>query len=147
MIRKEELMIGDLILADKGYKTEKAVKVYSILNSEEYGGVMIEGECGLFSCLNFDPIPVTVDFLKKNGFEGYELQNGYYILRNAKTDEFDNVWDLIVICDETTGMVEVRVSLGEDAVDYSFPDFKYIHELQRCLRCCGLYDLANTLKV
>lgn len=79
--------------------------------------------------LNFnydiEPIPLTEEILKKNGFELHEF-NG-------------------VMCYERPEFVihhSMRDCVGRNNFTYN-----HVHELQHALRLCGLNDLADNLKV
>lgn len=43
---------------------------------------------------------------------------------------------------------ELSMVLNRDTMPmYHSPMLHYVHELQRALRCCGLWDLANNFKI
>lgn len=106
-MKTKELMIGDLV-----YDTEK--KKYGRVDKLEHD---VEDD-------TVEPIPLTAEILKKNGFEldeeasndfGFEcyafpLGKGFYI-------EHHN---------------EYRIT------DHQLMEFKYVHELQHVLRLCKI---------
>lgn len=85
--------------------------------------------------LNFnydiEPIPITEEILKKNGF-----------------NEFGGIWDFpnnssFGVMITTLRHKGIYPTLNESAYFVC----SYVHELQRALRLCGLNDLADNLKV
>lgn len=83
-------------------------------------------------CDDLEPIPMTFDILKDNGFE-YETPFCY----RKKVRE--NLWIRVVI-------YETTCILNYNSGTYVMP-FKYVHELQRALRMVGLTDIANNFKI
>lgn len=76
-----------------------------------------------------EPIPLTTEILEKNGWK----RNKIYMDMKA-ADYINFSWT--DKCDET---------LFQNG--YYMCDCKYAHELQRALRCCGLWDIANNFVV
>lgn len=75
-----------------------------------------------FEAEAISPIPLTPEILEKNGFE-YNTYNrwmsGRYGVALMEKDEHLFIWDRIQI--------------------------NYVHELQHCLRLCGLNELADSI--
>lgn len=121
----KSLMIGDIIRYD-----DEIIRVKDIYH---YGG---KGYC-----INEDnndirfaePIPLTEEILLANGW---------------KTD--GHIWDRK---DEPFFEIEgeyYHKKEGDPLFLYianNTAELKYVHELQRALRCCGLVELANNIKV
>lgn len=77
---------------------------------------------------NFEPIPLTEEILKANGFER-NIFNGMIIYSKGEVYIFEKqgAFLTMLLC--------------------KIVHLNYVHELQRALRCCGLTDLANNLKL
>lgn len=142
-------MIGDIIQAvvettdddDNEVVYKVPARVYAI---DENGMLGINGKCSILveylvesemDCYEFidyvEPIPLTEEILKKNGFE----RNSIYL-------EKDNV---MVFLGE-----RIMFSFFDDwAAECTIDNFtiKYVHELQHLLRLCGLSYLADNFKV
>lgn len=84
---------------------------------------------------NFEPIPLTPEILKANGFRESIEEGTYYF--PDKYSDINNKGFAI----ETDGDGVWFIT------DHSLMPFRYVHELQRVLRCCGLTDLAENLKL
>ena len=75
------------------------------------------------SLVEFEPIPLTIEILEKNGFEknrdyGYfigQSNSGYYIY-------LDNNY--------------LSIQAGYDAIEFAWCE--YVHELQHALKLCGI---------
>lgn len=86
---------------------------------------------------DIDPIPLTEELLKANGFE----------------DETSNFWKLRV--DDKPHHYIFRLNKGGALCGDGYSmncniytiTIKYVHELQHALRLCGLNDLANNFKI
>lgn len=85
----------------------------------------------IFECSGWvlEPIPLTSEILEKNGFISYP-QDRIVIWRND--------YSFAIECDLTTW--EYYWANGDVKINY-------VHELQRALRCCGLWDLADSFVV
>lgn len=90
------------------------------------------------------PIPLTPEILKLNGFQ-YIATDRNTIFR-LTTDQRT----LFVSMDKKGDMELMNryVNYGHGDIDSSsICRIQYVHELQRALRCCGLWVLANRFKV
>lgn len=81
-----------------------------------------------------EPIPLTEEILKANGFTESQLEEGTY---NFPIESIRNRGYAI----ETDDNKEFYIS------DHELMKFRYVHELQRALRCCGLWDMAEKFKI
>ncbi|MBQ0141020.1 MAG: hypothetical protein KBT36_17250 [Kurthia sp.] len=95
------------------------------------------GDLSFFT--KFEPIPLTEEILKANGFnyDGGEIwdirwedEDGKHLLNFRKMYNQDNKWDALGI-----------MAGGEIALITS------VHELQHVLRTYGLKELANNFKI
>lgn len=123
----KELMIGDWISYYETSNHDKKIRIESIIEE----GVNLSGGEENLNWLDYDkiqPIPLTPEILDLNCIEYNEYCNMWYIQ--------DGVYTIFEL--------DVRDN------DFAFGNFcsiKYVHELQRALRCCGLWDLADKFKV
>lgn len=83
-----------------------------------------------------EPIPLTEEILKANGFV-IERSRECYFIYYSKNDE------IVVALEYDVEQKDYWVHLG----GYSNVIFKYVHELQHILRLCGLIGLADNFKV
>ena len=83
--------------------------------------------------LSFEPIPITDDILKENGFvrEGGTSWNIEYHV-NVQHWSKDNM---------------VLNGTGKHGNPINIPDIVYVHELQNALRLCGLTELADNFVI
>lgn len=134
MIKAEDLRIGDLVIVNENCSLEQGTigKVSEVRSTPLYKEN--EGSIGLkpisndrwpwgVLCRNIDPIPLTPEILKKNGWERDKLvpyiygQEAHYIE---------------VICTPNSEWVYVTFK-GE-----TIHRIKYVHELQHILWALGL---------
>lgn len=134
MIKAEDLRIGDLVIVNENCSLEQGTigKVSEVRSTPLYKEN--EGSIGLkpisndrwpwgVLCRNIDPIPLTPEILKKNGWERDKLvpyiygQEAHYIE---------------VICTPNSEWMYVTFK-GE-----TIHRIKYVHELQRILWALGL---------
>lgn len=120
-MKATELMIGDWVLMpnSNNYENEKIVAIPTNTQIE------VGGNCWI-NPMACKPILLTDDILKKNGFKNEKYHNEYDI-------DGTNFY-VIEFCDT-----------------FSYQDtdmeIKYVHELQRALRLCGLNNLADNFKI
>ena len=108
----------ELQIGDRILYGDKPVKVLQLSENGKYSRVK--------------PIPLTTKILEKNGFWVLEkVDNG--------AEEY--------IAYATDGLI-FHYNRGND---YYFPNtpisWKYVHQLQRVLRLCGLDELADNFKI
>lgn len=131
----KELMVGDLVMATTIITQMRPCKVVTIEGERDFVGLYdIEDEDKELIARYtkyVEPIPLTEDILKKNGFK-----------------EFGTIWDFP---DNPLFGVEIATSGRKGA----YPTYDecvyftcaYVHELQRALRCCGLNDIADNIQL
>lgn len=133
----KELMCDDLVLVHGNiYKVfgilgeADCVSLFPIHTRNAEG--LILGPIDCFA-KDVDPIPLTAEILEKNGFE--HRYTVLYLWTNPKTRQHIEIQDWQR--KEGVNNWAIRVD-GKLTIDIN-----YVHELQRALRCCGLWDLAN----
>lgn len=119
-MKAKELMIGDWV----------KITTYSIypvkISSGGYIDFAIDKDC--------EPIPLTAEILEKNGFtHAEEFRKGYGY--NFPSQYYNG--NMIYL--RTNGIWNIQCA--------ELIDIKYVHELQRALRCCGLWDFADNFKI
>lgn len=115
-----ELMIGDWV--------NFGSFIRQVIQSDYYQDV--NGDCVLDGV---KPIPLTPEMLEKNGW--------YVPLLKSWWEHPDIAFWMKGYTDGT-----FELMIDEDS-DISFCTIRYVHELQRALRCCGLFDKANDIVV
>ena len=83
----------------------------------------------------FEPIPLTEEILEANGFRE-SIEEGTYYFPDKYSDINNRGFAI-----ETDGDGVWFIT------DHQLMPFRYVHELQRVLRCCGLTDLADNFKL
>lgn len=85
-----------------------------------------------------EPIPLTPEILKKNGFKHYVTEEDGDCFDNREGDLY---YCLNRTADGYMSCIDVTHSFTISGL------IKYVHELQHILRLCGLDKLADNLKV
>ena len=124
-IRCRDLMVGDWITDEHGFPMQ-------IVNvDEDYAYATFEGLEG--DPWEFDdkdvqpePIPLTPEILVKNGW----------------WDNVEGIW----LHNEVDFAIE-RWNGGFQCYNIGQIKLDSVHELQRALRCCGLWDMADNFKI
>lgn len=137
-----ELMIGDWVL-----HFNKPCKVLGIKDIHRgHDAILLFGQDG-FRRTGIKPIPLTPEILEKNGWINKEekgwMQKGnfgdsplmlWYIKDTGKFDpHFAHELEMSDLSKDGGFRIKVQCN--------------YVHELQRALRCCGLWDLAENFKI
>lgn len=141
-MKANELMIGDWVY--RPTHTQK-IRVKNIL---EVGGYFQQEICGsqgdmYIEMVNIEPIPLTEEILKANGFkldsDGYNWYHPTYspeqVYVHVALRKNGNV--------RRVEVKKQRAHFYRDTLPYAFP----VHELQHALRLCGLDELADNFKV
>lgn len=90
-----------------------------------------------------EPIPLTTEILEKNGFVyDYDVDECVADYQYIKLKGYRLSGECYLI-DYCAG----RVQIENEFVGGCHIDVSYVHELQRALRCCGLWDIADSFKV
>lgn len=134
-MRTNELQIGDWVLCDMNAQSDYEFDTVNYQPFQIKTGEDIDYACERNMCGDADvyqPIPLTAEILEKNGWqkvigenpvEVWSIRNGVYLHHT------DNGYKL------------------REGAEFNIPNIQYVHELQRALRCCGLWDLANNFVV
>lgn len=136
-LQVKELMVGDWVATEyDGNIKVSAVLTGTVYNNKDIG----------FNNGEIYPIPLTEEILKANG--AYDGRDGRSIIIDCY---YIGAKDVVSLC-EYKGGFEISVltcvdMTGEPNEVYDLPSVKYVHELQRILRCCGLWDLADNFKL
>lgn len=149
-MESKELMIGDWVK----YSDSHSFQI-EVIDRKAVQGHADDGEYryGLI-----EPIPITTEILGKNGF----VQQPFSLDSNALTNDFCKNLPNLQVCVELDKyeprfMVFHRDYKADDELDgtptycmvatWVLPLGESVHELQRALRCCGLWDLAENFKI
>lgn len=132
-IRCRDLMVGDWITDEHGFP----MQINTI--GEDYAYATFEGLEG--DPWEFDdkddqpqPIPITPEILEKNGFIKVNSQRYDYGYPDT---------DCYVKVNPKKNMIHVN---GRNA-NSNLYSHSFVHELQRALRCCGLWYMADNFKI
>lgn len=119
----KSLMLWDWVsLRNEPYKIGALSSQSVTLKGYKPSGVLID-------CNDIEPIPLTTDILRANFTQG--AMDSFY---------FADGVEIYV----TEDGVEICIHFDNSSLDHHCI---YVHELQRALRCCGLWDLADNFKV
>lgn len=132
-----ELMIGDWVRIGDADKYHGWLGVIRAINNiTGYCIVALINNEGIISISNvhiddIEPIPLTPEILEKNGFEIKEILHQY---------RWSIFYKNMLILSKVKFDYEIQIN--------GFPrKIHYVHDLQRALRCCGLWDLAENFKI
>lgn len=131
MIKAEDLRIGDLVRCGEQVITIHAV-YYKLI-----GDFVIGEETICISCEDLEPIPLTSEFLKKNGFEVRRKTKGLYSKFVGSPDRFISKY-ISIECDECNP-IGWRVIIEYDKLSRyaNLRKIHYVHELQHILWALG----------
>lgn len=134
-----ELMINDWVI-NRGAKVR--VVALDAYDHEIETEVTHKGDNGV-RVKEVAPIPLTPEIMMANGFK---LEQNDYVW----TDDVHSPEQVYIAIsfrrDGTVRIVDVhnfRCQFFSDRLTYGYT----VHELQRALRCCGLWELADNLKI
>lgn len=128
-----ELIIGDWVTGKKW--REKPFQIIRINDNGKFiYGKTTDSIVGPFLVEELEPIPLTLEILKINGFE----QN----VDNEDRYSFEDT--TIIFKHDTEYMFSASVN-GSNGMLYLCAN--YVHELQHALKICGLNDLVDNFKV
>lgn len=136
-MKPTELMIDDWVF-NKHHKKYIQITPYDFFNHAHLpsGEKYFVGEPKVISGRDFEPIPLTSEILKKNGFE---LRDGFFYHR---IDDKPHHYDFKL---ENGGVFTSEGYTLQCGIYHL--TIRYVHELQHTLRLCGLNELADNFKV
>lgn len=123
----KEVQIGDW-LYDRYTKRQVQVSTYTFQYCEEWG--------------DFEPIPLTPEILKANGFN--IRRDTYYLSCDFFGNDSERCGIEIKFYDRAVIDIECNYTKHTNRI-HLVAD--YVHELQRALKLCGLNDIADSFKV
>lgn len=134
-MKANELMIGDWVYILHGGKATHYGKVTALLPSGAIESE-IDGSHALSSSV--EPIPITPEILKKNGFTYCKSDGGFYL---HTTISYGN-WDVDVVLFDVTDEYrnnQLHISSPDDSyIAIHLMECNHVHELQHALRLCGI---------
>ena len=151
-MKATELMIGDWVCLKDDTKCEFPLKVDGVLTND----ISLEGE-GFLGGVDglIRPIPLTPEILEKNewksdnniseclGIEVFASEKNKCCVEFDGEDEYSfNTYERW----EDTDYYGAPMDWGYRYIT-SICHLRYVHELQRALRLCGLNELADNFKV
>lgn len=155
MLRAEELMVGDWVRVKDcidqfyyfdEYEPGEIVQVREILDNginPNWAGAEVSGILGLE---DIQPIPITPEILEKNGFEKLDFSHFQIGDRRLVLDA-DGRWDGPLSWNWVVTEMDTNAKGQPVVLDYYVATINCVHELQRALRCVGLFELANNIKL
>lgn len=142
-MKQTELMIGDWVhipMLDDA--TENYVCYSQVRQLHD-----CDLDCYAFKELKYEevkPVPLTAEILEKNGFTHcLTAPCGYY--HAPVYDMFDILFHISEDTYEDTWHTEVFTDHNDN--NFVLYNLCYVHELQHCLRLCGLNGLADKLEM
>lgn len=130
-MKPNELMIGDLVRQKQGMCAGCVLQLTEVHELEHAN--------------NYEPIPITEEILKKNGF--VQVDDGI-----KQYDSPEGAWQndkfLYGLDYNHRGMFYTFSNdPEEDGLINQIYGIFFVHDLQHCLRLCELSDLADNFKV
>ena len=93
------------------------------------------------------PIVLTPEILEKNGFK-YKTTDWDVVYEGPHYGKYNLKKFHVLIGKENITLASYYGYIGHGDVDaHGFAQINYVHELQRALRCCGLWDIAENFKI
>jgi hypothetical protein len=129
-LNKEDLMIGDWVM----------IKDYPMIAEVR----QMTPDHFVRSLCEFEGIPITKEFLMKNGFEFFPMEYHIYGLYTLKTEncllKYSNKHGDITIFKARKGGIDDNGNCvgGFYEINHGRFDIKYVHELQHILRLCKI---------
>lgn len=130
-LNKEDLMIGDWVM----------IKDYPMISEPKR---MTENHFVRSLC-EFEAIPITKEFLLKNGFEFFPMDKNIFGIYTLKTEhcllKYSNKHgDITIFKARTGGVVDDSGNCisGCYGISHGRFDIDYVHELQHILRLCEI---------
>ncbi len=133
----KDLMLFDLV---KRRKDSKIMTVVELRYAETVSAITPDdiyyGDMEDYHESEINPIPLTSEILKKNGFENVSVITvGTAKMRWVSEDTRT---EITIWMDDTLPMEIVKNVYYEDEVSYTLPFPGTVHQLQHALRLCGI---------
>lgn len=162
-MKTRDLMRGDKVYETCLEDTPQVVTVEEVGQNHIYIGMedddlallRYEPEHLGWDIKDIEPIPLTEEILKANGFIDENATNGLsfrlYVLQTNQ--EYGDVWGrtnhtITVAWREYNSDVYVTRPYGTSTQQkISVADIRYVHELQHALHICGLNELADNINI
>lgn len=144
-MKAEELMIEDWVysLIDRDGKTAKEPQRIKGIWADEYNGkkvcsILTDSSDVWYPIGTFEPIPITPEILKKNGFILSEKDGSCEVYEYLYDDTFMQI--MFYLKDK---IIIVRIEKYNYESEYYMNalhncEIKYIHKLQHAMRLCGI---------
>ena len=137
-MKAKELMMEDWVLYGRRYAIVKRIEPSRcdilVCVTSHHDDIVIE------TYDNIDPIPLTTEILKMNGWIYNDEEAKYapetWVGNNLMLHEENGKYRIVVVSDYD----------DEDTNNTPFV-IQYVHELQHALRLCGLNKMADNLKM
>lgn len=136
-MKATELMIGDWVKI-KGHLGYDKVREIARDNGMQWY-ISFACSASLFRAYGFEPVPLTTEILKKNGFcfvkssDRDTVWNGWWIYKGL---------ELGTCCLDREGNWPCCINIVDSNIEC-----KYVHQLQHALRLCELDELADNFKL
>lgn len=139
----KELMIGDWV--GRVFDDKRIIEDYRQVDWIRTGEIGMRYQ-KVWSIGCIEPIPLTDEILRRNGFAEGEESN----LFNYWEENFELEHPLLMKVNvKFRNLISIQITRDHwgDYIQVSGNAINYVHELQRALRCCGLWDLADSFVV
>lgn len=137
-MKTQQLMLGDWVSHNGTPKTVDVIwgKEVSLDDPTKVWGSIYTDK---FNEDEIEPIPLTPEILKKNGFTGGEYKSWTGDVWYLEEEGFRKI-GLTMSRKESTLWGEKIKPLYPDSIGHNFsvPNIKFVHELQHALRLCGI---------
>lgn len=142
-MKPEELMIGDWFSFNGKAGQINIIDTWD--NEVSYFNGDAEGVLS-FGFDDIEPIPLTTEILKKNGFKK-ELYSDSSFIYGDGVHPIDKVFVAMDFRRDGTARTITIVNFRCSYINNALPNGLYVHELQHALRLCCLNELANNFKI
>lgn len=149
-MKAKELQIGDFVEYGGKYLYYSGIfSDFTPLSNEPYRRLrcMFNDHEGLdIPETKVNPIPLTEEMLKANGFFQNSLGGNLWMyVEHWAKEEGEDQCDVYVHLHEDSYFLEIENNYNDDALYER--TLHFVHEFQHALRLCGLKELADNFKV
>lgn len=149
---EKDLMIGDWVQFSNGSKIKSRI---NCISPYQHHVAHTDNATWIDNYDEIEPIPLTEEILKLNGFEDANANNGlkfrWYVLYAYQ--EYGDIWgrtshEIVVAWREFNSDIFIERPYADTTQrKISVADIRYVHELQHAFRLCGLKELADNFKI